>query len=151
MTILGDLRASVSPFSASPWRREDNGALWDVGPHALSILVAGLGPVVEVHGEHGRGDAFVLSARHERGGISSVVLSYSLAAGSGRFQADFWGAAGLVTAPPAAPDAKPVDNVSPALVALVESIRSQESARYDARFGAEIVSVLERAELSAIH
>ena len=34
-----------SPFDASPWRKE-HGALWDIGPHALSVLVPALGPVV---------------------------------------------------------------------------------------------------------
>jgi predicted dehydrogenase len=36
-----------SPFDASPWRKE-HGALWDIGPHALSVLVPALGPVVSV-------------------------------------------------------------------------------------------------------
>ena len=36
-----------SPFDASPWRKE-HGALWDIGPHALSLLVPALGPVVSV-------------------------------------------------------------------------------------------------------
>src|SRR3954467_558080 len=36
-----------SPFDSSPWRKE-HGALWDIGPHALSVLVPALGPVVSV-------------------------------------------------------------------------------------------------------
>ncbi len=149
-TILGDLRVTDGPFSASPWRRADNGALWDVGPHALSLLVAGLGPVVDVHGEHGRGDSFVLSARHEQGGVSTTTLSYSLAAGSGTFRVEFWGADGLTTPPPALAGASPADNIAPALAALVTSIRANRPARYDARFGAGIVDILARAEQSAL-
>ena len=32
---------SRSPFDDSPWRKE-HGALWDIGPHALSLLVPAL-------------------------------------------------------------------------------------------------------------
>lgn len=35
---LGAVFTTDSPFAASPWRRE-KGALWDVGPHALSVLL----------------------------------------------------------------------------------------------------------------
>ncbi|WP_461030842.1 Gfo/Idh/MocA family protein, partial [Streptomyces sparsus] len=36
-----------SPYTASPWRRE-KGALWDVGPHALSVLLPILGDVPDL-------------------------------------------------------------------------------------------------------
>ncbi|MES2170492.1 MAG: hypothetical protein V4479_07190 [Actinomycetota bacterium] len=149
-TILGDLRVTDGPFSASPWRRADNGALWDVGPHAVSLLVAGLGPIVDVHGEHGRGDAFVLSARHEGGGVSTTTLSYTLGEGGGIFRVEFWGADGVTSAPPALAGASPADSIAPALAALILSIRTGRPNRYDARFGAGIVDILARAEQSAI-
>ena len=34
------LARRARPFDASPWR-EEHGALWDIGPHALSLLVPG--------------------------------------------------------------------------------------------------------------
>lgn len=36
-----------SPYAASPWRGE-KGGLWDVGPHALSVLLPVLGDATEV-------------------------------------------------------------------------------------------------------
>ena len=67
-----------SPFDSSPWRKE-HGALWDIGPHALSILVPLLGPVVAVQ-------AGAWAARHRApradprvGVASTVTLSHTVA------------------------------------------------------------------------
>ena len=59
---LGSLAGS--PFDSSPWRKE-HGALWDLGPHALSLLVPALGPVVSVQAGAGLRDTvhLVLDAR----------------------------------------------------------------------------------------
>jgi predicted dehydrogenase len=148
VTILADLRATDTPFSASPWRQLDNGSLWDVGPHALSLLVAGLGPVADVRGLHGRGDTFVLSLRHRRGGVSTVMLSYGLAEGSGKFDVEFWGTPGYTSAPPPIPDPSNshIGAIAPALDALVSAIRTNRPSQYDVAFGAEIVHILTRAE-----
>jgi predicted dehydrogenase len=149
VTLLSDLRVTDTPFSGSPWRLLDNGSLWDVGPHALSLLVAGLGPVVDVKAQHGRGDTFVLALRHERGAVSNVILSYSVGVGGSRFEVEFWGPTGSIDAPPAAADSSPADSIIPALAALVESVRTDRPSTYGARFGAEIVDVLARAEGAA--
>ncbi|HEY4225698.1 MAG TPA: Gfo/Idh/MocA family oxidoreductase [Pseudolysinimonas sp.] len=151
VTILGDLRVTESPFSASPWRRLDNGSLWDVGPHAFSLLVAALGPVTDLHAEHGRGDGFVITLRHRDGGISTATLSYSLGAGSGEFRVEFWGAEGLVTPPAVDADAdvSPAASAAPALDALLAAIRSGRATKYDAEFGAQIVDLLARADSTA--
>ena len=60
---LGSLAGS--PFDASPWRKE-HGALWDIGPHALSVLVPALGPVVAVQAGAGL-------ARHRAPGADARV------------------------------------------------------------------------------
>ena len=59
-----------SPFDASPWRKE-HGALWDIGPHALSLLVPALGPVVVGAGRR-RAPATPCTwcSRHESGAAS---------------------------------------------------------------------------------
>jgi predicted dehydrogenase len=151
VTILSDLRVVDTPFSASPWRLRDNGSLWDVGPHALSMLIAALGPVVDVQSHHGRGDTFVLSLLHKRGAVSTATLSYSVPAGASNFTVEFWGDSGRVTVPSTSPtaDVSRVGAIAPALGALIESIRTGEESRYDARFGAEIVRILSEAEISA--
>ena len=39
---FGSSALESSPFN-TPWRR-DKGALWDIAPHVISLLWAGLGP-----------------------------------------------------------------------------------------------------------
>lgn len=73
---LGTLAGS--PFD-SAWRRE-HGALWDLGPHALSLLVPVLGPVVDVQAGAGAGDTVHLVLRHATPGVASTLtLSHTVA------------------------------------------------------------------------
>jgi predicted dehydrogenase len=67
-----------SPFDASPWRHE-HGALWDIGPHALSLLVPALGPVMEVQAGAGLRDTVHLVLTHASGAGSAVTLSLTVA------------------------------------------------------------------------
>ena len=55
------LQEPDNPFGASPWRHEA-GALWDTGPHALSTLIATLGPIASLTAVGGRGDEVYLVA-----------------------------------------------------------------------------------------
>lgn len=65
--LIGD-----NPF-ATPWRRE-RGALLDVGPHAIDLLSAALGPVTAVRA-HGDPLAWTgLLLEHEGGAVSEVSL-----------------------------------------------------------------------------
>ncbi|HEX4444162.1 MAG TPA: Gfo/Idh/MocA family oxidoreductase [Galbitalea sp.] len=148
VTILGSLRAAEdSPFF-TPWRLQDDGALWDVGPHAVSMALAALGPVADVQAHHGRGDTYVLSLSHERGGVSTVTLSYGLPAGSGKFTAGFWGADG-VTAVPDGPGASRAAAVATTLDELIAAIDSGDTIVWDAAFGASVTRVLADAEAAA--
>src|ERR1700687_750105 len=63
-----------SPYASSTWRRE-KGALWDVGPHALSVLTAALGPVVGVTADSGAGDLVHLVFHHAAGATSTASLT----------------------------------------------------------------------------
>ena len=47
MRIYASIFETGSPYAESVWRRS-RGALWGIGPHALSILVPALGPVTHV-------------------------------------------------------------------------------------------------------
>ncbi|MPR00292.1 gfo/Idh/MocA family oxidoreductase [Modestobacter sp. I12A-02628] len=71
-----------TPFGDSAWRLE-HGALWDLGPHALSLLVPALGPVTSVQAGGGLGDTVHLVLRHEGGAASTVTLSLTAAPLSG--------------------------------------------------------------------
>jgi predicted dehydrogenase len=67
-----------SPFDSSPWRKE-RGALWDIGPHALSLLVPALGPVAAVQAGAGLGDTVHLVLTHESGVASTLTVSHTVA------------------------------------------------------------------------
>jgi predicted dehydrogenase len=66
--------APGSPYAASRWRREADGALWDLGPHALTVLTDILGPVEEVAAGR-RGHRTVVELCHAAGATSTMSLS----------------------------------------------------------------------------
>src|SRR5207245_8178816 len=66
-----------NPFGASPWRGE-KGGLWDVGPHALSLLMPALGPITTVVAGAGIRDQVHLVLQHENGRSSTASLSLSV-------------------------------------------------------------------------
>lgn len=72
--VFGRPSPAASPYAASPWRQE-KGGLWDVGPHALSVLLPVLGDVTEVHASRGAGDTTHLTLRHDSGASSTAVLT----------------------------------------------------------------------------
>ncbi|MBP2475286.1 putative dehydrogenase [Crossiella equi] len=66
------------PYSASPWRQSD-GAVLDIGPHAIDLLDAALGPVTDVLAAHrGADDLCHLVLGHEGGASSTLTLSLRL-------------------------------------------------------------------------
>ncbi len=135
--FLTSIFEAGGPFSESPWRRE-RGAVWDVGPHALSALAPALGAVEDVAAARGPRDEVHLALRHASGAASSVALS--LTAPAGVNEVAFWGAEGLVRRPP-------VDGVDvvQAYGAAIDALLVGETI-FDARFGVEVVRVLAEAE-----
>jgi predicted dehydrogenase len=82
-------------FSSSPWRQL-HGALLDLGPHAIDLMDAALGPVVDVAARRTGHDWVTLLLTHEGGAISTVQLSGSVAMEPPRFTAEVYGRAGLL-------------------------------------------------------
>ncbi len=65
-------------YAGSQWRQDD-GALFDVGPHAFDLLDAALGPISEVLAAHQAGDDLThLILGHENGVTSTATLSMRL-------------------------------------------------------------------------
>src|SRR3954453_12273687 len=126
-----------NPFGQSPWRQEQGG-LWDVGPHALSALLPALGKVERVVAVHGPRDEVHLSLEHQSGAASSAALS--LTAPAGVSEVVFWNAEGVARRP-AAGD---VDVIA-AYGAAIDALLAGETT-FDARFGLEVVRVLAAAE-----
>ncbi|MFI5755419.1 Gfo/Idh/MocA family protein [Streptomyces sp. NPDC051569] len=132
-----------SPYAASPWRRE-KGGLWDVGPHALSVLIPLLGDVTEVTAVRGEPDLTHLVLRHTSGAASSAVLSLSApqeAAGAG---VELRGEHGTAALPQGGSD--PVGSFTAAIDALLESVRTGRPHACDVRFGLRLTEILTEAE-----
>jgi predicted dehydrogenase len=140
---LGSAWQPGSPFN-TPWRR-DKGALWDLGPHLISLLWASLGPVRSVTAQAGRADITHLVLRHDSGVTSTATVTLD-APESAEFNELFlWGRAGRSAAPTAVPD--PVTPLRTALAELAANARSgQVSHPCDARFGRDVAHVLDDAE-----
>ncbi len=139
---FGSALVESSPFN-TPWRRE-KGALWDLGPHLISVLWALLGPVTSVTADAGLADTCHLILHHQ-GGPSTVTVSLSAAEGAKGFEAYAWGEAGRSVAPAATND--PLVPLRTALAELTVRARSRQTAHpCDVRFGRDVVRVLAEAE-----
>jgi predicted dehydrogenase len=136
--------AKDSPYGASPWRRE-KGGLWDVGPHALSVLVGGLGPIARVTAEGGEGDLVHLVLQHESGATSTATLTLDAPKAAINVEMTLWGPSGLTTLPRDGADPKVA--YTTALNELLGNARSGQSSHpCDVHFGAAIVRALAEAE-----
>jgi predicted dehydrogenase len=134
-----------SPYAASPWRRA-KGGLWDVGPHALSVLVGGLGPIARVTADGGEGDLVHLIIQHESGATSTATLTLDAPTAAINVEMALWGSSGLTTVPRDASDPKIA--YATALNELLHDVRTgQASHACDVHFGAAIVCALADAEV----
>jgi predicted dehydrogenase len=140
---FGSSLLEASPFN-TPWRRE-KGALWDLGPHLVSLLWAALGPVTAVTADAGPDDVAHL-VLHHRGGPSSVVtVTQSAGEAATGFQAYIWGACGQSDAPASASD--PTVPLRTALIELAQNARSGRTRHpCDVRFGRDVGRVLAAAQ-----
>ena len=143
---LGSIFGPDNPFGASPWRRE-SGGLWDLGPHALSLVLPVLGPVAEVSTMMGpRGTAHVL-VRHTGGAVSTMTLSVDAADGATRDETVFYGVPGRASVPSV--DIDPVQAFGRAVDQVVAGAAGGPQPVCDVRFGAEVVAVLAAADAAA--
>src|SRR4051795_13440068 len=108
---LGNNYQPDSPFKDSTWRKEQ-GALWDIGPHALSLFIPALGPVTAVQTGAGFGDTVHLILTHESGATSTVSLSHTVAPMSSGIEFFVHGDAGRITLLPEADAALPAHRVA---------------------------------------
>ena len=131
-----------TPFAASPWRQE-HGAFWDIGPHALSVLVPALGPVVAVQAGAGLRDTVHLVLTHESGTASTVTLSHTVAPMSTGIEFFVHGDAGRLVL---LPDIEaPVEAFSVAVDELTSAAIAGGTHPCDVGFGRDVVAVLATA------
>ena len=138
------LQEPGNPFGASTWRHE-SGALWDTGPHALSTLIATLGPVSSLTAVAGQGDEVHLTLRHDSGPTSTISLTQFAPPAASHVEATLWGEAGLSLMPPRPDDAFGA-LLARAAEELVACVASGEPHELDLRFGTRIVELLSMAQ-----
>jgi predicted dehydrogenase len=142
---VGSIFADDSHFD-TPWRREPGAALWDVGPHALSVVVPLLGSVTAVAGalHDGSGTVRIL-LRHDGGGSSALTLSLSAPQAATTTEVRAMTSAGWSSAPtPRLGSAELLGRAIGEVAAAVDDGATTHSL--DAGFGAEVVGVLAEAE-----
>jgi predicted dehydrogenase len=140
---FGSSSLESSPFN-TPWRR-DKGALWDIAPHVISLLWAGLGPVTAVTADGGLADVSHLILHHQDGATSAVTVSQGAGEAAAGFEAFVWGGSGRSAAPPGASD--PLPPLRTALGELVENVRAGRTEHpCDARFGRDVGHVIAEAQ-----
>jgi predicted dehydrogenase len=143
---LGSLygSGSDSPFAASPWRRE-KGALWDVGPHALSVLLPVLGDVRRVTAAApGPGDTVHLVLDHAGGASSSLTLSLSAPPAAEGTAVELRGERGVAVLPAGSEGA--VTALVHAADALLSAVGTGRAHPCDAAFGLRVTEILAEAE-----
>jgi predicted dehydrogenase len=138
------LQQPDNPFGASPWRQE-RGALWDTGPHALSTLTGCLGPIVSVVAVGGERDLVTLAIRHETDALSTATLTQFAPPGAAGFEAAVWGESGLSYMPPR-PDDAVVDAYRTATEELIAAAGARRSHELDVSFGTRVVELIADAQ-----
>ncbi|QBI54458.1 Gfo/Idh/MocA family protein [Streptomonospora litoralis] len=133
-----------SPFAQSPWRRE-RGGLWDIGPHALSVLLPVMGPVAEVTAVAGPRRTTHLLLGHRGGAVSSLALTLEAPPEGMHREFVFFGENGAVPLPDAGQE--PAEAFGAAIDRLLHGVRTGEAEEpCGVGFGHEVVAVLEAAQ-----
>lgn len=145
--LFGSIFETPSPYGASPWRRA-KGGLWDVGPHALAVLLPVLGPVRDVAAMTGpRATSHVLLG-HTSAAVSQLTLTVDAPPGAVGFRTELSGPDGFVEVPQAGvPGAEAFAVAIDELRDLVAAGRTDHAC--DVRFGRDVVTILARAEADA--
>ncbi|MEW2418223.1 Gfo/Idh/MocA family oxidoreductase [Streptomyces sp. NPDC046866] len=131
-----------SAYADSPWRKA-RGGLWDVGPHALSVLIPVLGEVTSVTAARGPSDVVQLALRHTSGAASTAVLSLGAPVAAAGVGLEVRGAEGVFSLP----DWTDVPGAyGRALDALLNAARTGVPDARDARFAARLTEILAQAE-----
>jgi len=140
---LGSALNDENPFN-TPWRHV-HGGLWDLGPHALSVLWTTVGPIVEVAAHAGAADLRHLVLTHASGASSTVSLTLRAPDAADGFSTTLWGEQGKFAVP-----VDDVDSLAALTVALNELGELAASGRsdhpYGVEFGRDIVRLLANAE-----
>ncbi|MGW0431222.1 Gfo/Idh/MocA family protein [Micromonospora sp. NPDC003197] len=144
VNMFASIFESGSPYGGSAWRRE-RGGLWDVGPHALSVILPVLGRVTEVAAMDGPRNTVHLLLQHGAEATSTVSLTLDAPAAAVGGETVFYGENGVERMP--AREGTPVEALGLAIDQLLAEVESgTRDQQCDVRFGREVVAVLDAAE-----
>jgi predicted dehydrogenase len=129
-----------NPYANSAWRRR-KGGLWDLGPHAVSLVVPVFGPVDRIRAMAGPHDTTYVLVRHRDGAVSQLELTVDAPPGQARFASRFLGPDGEAVVP--GWDVSQVQAFTAAIDALLATPAEHPC---DVRFGRDVVRVLAEAE-----
>jgi predicted dehydrogenase len=144
VTMLGSILGDANPYRESAWRHE-YGGLWDLGPHALSLLVPALGPVTQVTAAPATHGTTHVIATHASGATSTMALS--VLSPRPRQAIEFSGAGGEIVAPavainPVAAFQTAIDD----LIGLVATGRRDHPC--DVRFARHVTATLAASQVA---
>jgi predicted dehydrogenase len=143
-TMFASIFQPGNPYGSSPWRRE-RGALWDIGPHALSLVLPVLGPVAEVRALAGPHDATYALLRHASGAVSTLALTLDAPPAGLVGETVLYGPEGQVPVPRG--DGTAVAAFGTAVGQLIANVADGITAHpCDVRFGREVVAVLDQVQ-----
>ncbi|WDZ85051.1 Gfo/Idh/MocA family protein [Micromonospora cathayae] len=144
VTMFASIFQPGHRYGGSVWRRE-RGALWDIGPHALSLVLPVLGRVTRVSATDGPRGLVHLLLTHDGGATSALSLTLDAPPDATTRDAVLFGENGTATVPPG--DGSAVDAFGFAVDQLVEQVDTgARDHGCDVRFGREVVAVLAAAE-----
>jgi predicted dehydrogenase len=141
--IYASIFGSGNPYGTSEWRRS-RGALWDIGPHALSILVPALGPVTHVIADHGLGDTVTVVLHHRSGAASTMSLSLTAPPGSLGSAWELFGDDRQTRMPEAT--TTPVEAMGTCISTLLTEQPGRWQHPCDVSFGRDVVTILQAAD-----
>ncbi|WP_412539012.1 Gfo/Idh/MocA family oxidoreductase [Longispora sp. K20-0274] len=145
-TLYASIFTPGGPYADSAWRRA-HGGLWDLGPHALSLILPVLGPVDRVEALAGAGGISHVLLRHTNGTTST--LSLSLDAPTVVNEVVYYGPDGAVPLVEGRPGTS-VDAFGAAIDVVVGQAGTVAPRHpCDVRFGRDVVAVLAAAQAAA--
>jgi predicted dehydrogenase len=135
------------PYAQSIWRQAYAGALLDIGPHVLSVLIPLLGAVADISAQYGDDRVVTFTTRHAGGARAEVSLSLHENASAVGSAHTFRNARRQITLPEPAFSRPGV--YSRAAGDLLAAIASGDHAhRCDLRLGMTVVEILDAATRS---
>ncbi len=144
--IFSSIFGPGSPYAGSRWRQE-RGALWDLGPHALAVATRVLGPVESVAARRGIDTAVDVVARHASGATSSISLSLTAPSAACGSEWLFYGPQGALHAPVGT--STPGHAYARCVSDLTNAALTGAPTACGAGFGLDVVRALVAAETAA--